>query len=295
MFNKKKYAINILFAYVVAFIKRFFQLLFIATRSDICFFQKACIPKSSFNVFKWLKRKKIRIIFDVDDAIYTGKRDFSDMIAKFSDIVICGNETLVQHYRDFSSNVILLPTIENTNLFRPYWKDTFDNKTIGWIGSMTTIDNLDIVVNPINRIVEKYPQVNFLIISNSALDYTSKIKNTRLVKWNNESYISDLSSISVGIMPLKDNEVNRGKCGFKLIQYLNLKKPVIASDVGVNREIVANNGFLANSEDNWYVCLEKLLFSSEEYEKKVQYIEKEFLEKYNYSKNVNRLIEILNG
>lgn len=295
MHHKREFIFRIVFLYIFFFFKRCFQLLFIAPKANVVLVQKACIPKCRFTLLKRLKRKKIRIVYDVDDAVYTEKRDSSDRIASLSDVVLCGNDTLKEHYLKYNKSVFVLPTVENTNLFRPYWRDTFENKTIGWIGSLTTINNLDIVVNAINRIVAKYPQVNFIIISNSAQDYTKKIKNAKLIKWNKKTYISDLSTISVGIMPLKDNEYNRGKCGFKLIQYLSLKKPVIASDVGVNREIVANNGFLANSEDDWCLYLEKLLFSNEEYEKKIQYIEKEFFEKYNYSKNVNRLIEILNG
>lgn len=295
MHHKRKYSFVILFIYLLAFIKRFFQLLFVAPRADVVFLQKACIPKFQFANFFFLKRKKIRIVFDVDDAVYKGKRDFSGRIAAHSDVVICGNKTLKKYYSAFNKNVIVLPTVENTNLFVPYWKDTFENKTIGWIGSLTTLNNLDIVVGAINKIVERYPQVNFIIISNSALDYTSKIKNTRLIKWNKDTYISDLSSISIGIMPLKNNEFNQGKCGFKLIQYLNLKKPVIASDVGVNSEIVGSCGLLANTEKEWYDALENLLMDKKEYKKRIDCIENDFFERYSYSYNLRCLISVLDG
>ena len=295
MHHKKKYALRIALMFVVSFVKRFIWLFFVAPKADVVFIQKSCFPKCRFTLLKRLKKKNIRIVYDVDDAVYTEKRDSSDRIASFSDAVICGNDSLRKHYLAYNKNVFFLPTVENTNLFQPYWTDTFENKTIGWIGSLTTINNLDLVVNAINRIVEKYPQVNFIIISNGALDYESKIKNTKLIKWSKDSYISDLSSITVGIMPLKDNEYNRGKCGFKLIQYMNLKKPVIASDVGTNREIVGACGFLADSENEWYDTLERILMKRNDYDKLTDNIEKEFFKKYNYSNNAEQLISILDG
>ena len=289
MHYKKKYAARIVFVFLIAFVKRLLQLLFVAPKSDVCFFQKACIPKFRYNHIARLKKKGIRIVFDVDDAVYAVKRDYSDEIAELSDVVICGNEALCSHYKKKNSNVILMPTVENTNLFRPYWKDTKRNKTIGWIGSMSTIDNLDLVVSPINKIVNVHPEVNVLIISNTALDYDKKIKNCRLVKWNKETYISELSNISIGVMPLKNNEVNRGKCGFKLIQYLNLKKPVVASDVGVNKEIVGTCGLLANNEQEWCDAIESLLMDDEKYTRFERNIDNSFFDKYSYEKNLNTL------
>jgi glycosyltransferase involved in cell wall biosynthesis len=64
----------------------------------------------------------------------------------------------------------------------------------------------------------------------------------------------------VGIMPLADTEWERGKCGYKLIQYMAAARPVIASPVGVNREIVEHgvNGFLASTTEDWRAALNRL-------------------------------------
>lgn len=295
MYNKKKYVFNILCLYLVAILKRVYQLLFIAPKADVIFIQKAVIPKLPFLLFGRAKKQNVRIIFDVDDAVWLSDYDNSDNIAKNSNVVICGNETLFNHYVKFNKHCCILPTVERTFLFEKYWKNTFEDKVIGWIGSKTTVSNLKQIVRPINRIVEKYPIVKFHIISNDALDYTSRIKNSDLIKWNKDTYIQELAKFTVGIMPLIDNEFNQGKCGFKLVQCLSMKKPVVGSDIGVNAKIIGNNGFIVNNEDEWEAALEKLLFNKNIYDKCVQNIECEFIEKYHFRNISNKLIDIIDG
>ncbi|CAR42306.1 glycosyltransferase [Streptococcus uberis] len=293
MHNKKKYILQIIFSYFFSIIRRLWHLYFIIPKTDILLIQKAVIPKLKPTFLKHLKRKKIRIVFDVDDAIYLLKNDNSQEIAKNVDLIICGNDNLRTYYSQYNKNCVVLPTTDNTNKYKPYWDDTFNNKTIGWIGSRTTIKNLHEIVKPINQLVEKYPQVSFKIISNDALDFPKIIKNTKLIKWSSDTYLEDLSQLTVGIMPLKDDEFNRGKCGFKLIQYLNMKKPVVGSNVGVNGEIINNNGFVVNDIEDWFKNLETLLFNQEEYNNCQTNIENNFFSCYHFDIVSEKLIRYL--
>jgi glycosyltransferase involved in cell wall biosynthesis len=62
-------------------------------------------------------------------------------------------------------------------------------------------------------------------------------------------------------MPLPDEPWTRGKCGYKLIQYMACGLPVVASPVGVNADIVRHgeNGFLAATEGQWAEALAQLI------------------------------------
>ena len=81
------------------------------------------------------------------------------------------------------------------------------------------------------------------------------------IPWSEETEVASIRSFDVGIMPLLDAAFERGKCGYKLIQYMACGLPVVASPVGVNRQIVEHgvNGFLAETPEQWDQALQTLL------------------------------------
>ena len=83
--------------------------------------------------------------------------------------------------------------------------------------------------------------------------------------WSEAAEVSLIQTFDIGIMPLTDTPWARGKCGYKLIQYMACGLPVIASPVGVNSDIVEHgvNGFLADTEEEWAQAISTLLSDRE--------------------------------
>jgi glycosyltransferase involved in cell wall biosynthesis len=81
------------------------------------------------------------------------------------------------------------------------------------------------------------------------------------VEWSPQNEVTELATCQIGIMPLTKDEWSEGKCGFKLIQYLALEIPAVSSAVGVNKKIIDDgvNGFLCDTEEQWYSAIEKLI------------------------------------
>jgi glycosyltransferase involved in cell wall biosynthesis len=79
--------------------------------------------------------------------------------------------------------------------------------------------------------------------------------------WRLETEIQELQQVGIGIAPLPDTPWERGKCGVKLLQYMACGIPVVASAVGVHREIIRHgeNGLLAESDTEWRESLNTLL------------------------------------
>ena len=78
-----------------------------------------------------------------------------------------------------------------------------------------------------------------------------------------------IQQMDIGIMPLIDGPWERGKCGYKLIQYMACSVPVIASSVGANIDIVqkSQSGLLADDVQAWQNSLIQLLDNPEERQK----------------------------
>ena len=83
------------------------------------------------------------------------------------------------------------------------------------------------------------------------------------IHWMRDRAIQEMLKSHIGIMPLIDSEIARGKGGFKLVQYLSIGLPCIGSDVGYNVSVISSDcGFLANCTDDWKEAILRLSDSS---------------------------------
>jgi glycosyltransferase involved in cell wall biosynthesis len=78
--------------------------------------------------------------------------------------------------------------------------------------------------------------------------------------WSEATEAADIRQMDVGIMPIPDEPFERGKCGYKLLQYMAAELPAVASPVGANRQIVEEGvtGYLAGAHAEWVRALDRL-------------------------------------
>jgi glycosyltransferase involved in cell wall biosynthesis len=168
---------------------------------------------------------------------------------------------LYKYALQFNPAVVYNPTCVDTDRKHNIMANhDVDRITVGWTGSFSTMMYLDIVVAALSRLQKKY-DFDIKIISNKKP--TFNLKNVHYIEWNEQNEIVELASCQIGLMPLTHDQWSEGKCGFKLIQFLALEIPAVSSPVGVNKIIIEEgvNGYFANSDDDWYHAIEKLMLN----------------------------------
>ena len=200
-------------------------------------------------------------MFDVDDAIWVPyESDFSAEIARRCDGVIAGNRFLAEHYERLGAKVWLVPTSVDADVWRPVNKVS-GQWTIGWTGSSANLRFLYAIEQPLTEFLATHPDSRLLIVCNRRPSF-ERLQADRwdFAFWSMENEVRHVQRMDVGLMPLADSELARGKCGFKMLSYMAVGLPVIVSSVGVNQEILARGelGLSANFNDEWYQALERL-------------------------------------
>jgi glycosyltransferase involved in cell wall biosynthesis len=273
IYYKKGFWLQKVWGVFVGFINRLL-FLFQAHNFDYVFLQREATPIGP-PIFEWLLAKVLgkKIILDFDDAIWipdtSGVKGIIlwakcywkvKYICKWSYKVSAGNSYLADWARKYNPHVVLIPTcVDTTKRYNTLQQHTEKKKiSIGWTGSHSTLVFLDAVF-PILRQLEQVYDFQTLIICDRPPDVS--LRSLHFLPWKEETEIQDLLKIDIGIMPLKSDAWSEGKCGFKLIQYLALGIPAIASPVGVNKHIIeqGKNGFLCTTEQEWYAALTTLI------------------------------------
>lgn len=220
------------------------------------------------------KVAKKKFIYDYDDAIWIPNTTKENRLVgwlkaswkvkyncRWAHRVVGGNDFLCEYARQFNKNVVRIPTSVDIAARHNQLKQPGQEKlTIGWTGSHSTLHYLDEIVPVIKQLQEEF-DFNFLVIANKSPDLN--LRDWTFLPWQEKTEIEDLLKIDIGIMPLKKDSWSEGKCGFKLIQYLALGIPAVASPVGVNQQIIdeGRNGFLCSSPEEWHATLKRLLLN----------------------------------
>jgi glycosyltransferase involved in cell wall biosynthesis len=203
-------------------------------------------------------------IFDVDDAIHLNQKFKSiEKIARKAAAVVVCNEFLADYYRQYNDNVYIIPTPVNIKKYKPKEKDIDKSSfTIGWIGTSSNFQSLKLIEEALYDFLKRYSDSTLKVVSDED-PYFEKISKNRYIfkKWSENEDVRDIQSFDIGIMPLIDTMHSKGKCAFKMIQYMSCGVPVVSSCLPMNKDILEKDdcGYcLTNYQNVWLLSFDKL-------------------------------------
>lgn len=268
--------------------------------TDVKAFDAVIIEKEIFPFLPpfaewWLRVSKVPYIVDYDDAIFHNYDRHPNRlirallgrkiayIMRHATAVICGNEYLAGYAREAGARrVIRVPTVIDTDRYGVRDRtaiapaDTSDRSpvaapadrsdhapdvVIGWIGSPFSLKFLRGLRPVLQELLDDYPARVHIVGGKKGIGLGDR---EAVIDWSEEREVELIQGFDIGIMPLEDSPWERGKCGYKLIQYMGCGLPVVGSPVGANEEIIVEgqNGFKPSDESEWKEALRKLILSA---------------------------------
>ena len=243
------------------------RLLFIAPKFQAIFIQWITPPP--FYTYL-LKLRNRNIIFDFDDAVFLKKPKSAKTLIKVSSLVFAGSHYNFDYAFQYNENTKFLPTPVPLERFKR--KNQYNPKQgiiIGWIGSVSTLPNLGMIADALDNVAKKCPDVVLRIIGSrnrgDLLPDFNEIDIEIIPQIPYERVPDYIAEMDIGIMPLEDNEWEKGKCLGKTLEYMAAGVPSVISKVGENIYAVEDNvnGLLAASQDEWIEKLSILTKDSE--------------------------------
>jgi glycosyltransferase involved in cell wall biosynthesis len=245
-----------------------------AASYDAVFLLRDLWPLRGPDFERQLFERTPNVVFDFDDAIFLPHASTVNRaagllrapskaawLAGHARVVTPGNSYLrkwAEGHVASSTHILELPTAVDTERWRARETPPNDRIRLGWIGSHSTVPFLEALAPVLARLRARHPALRLVVIGATSDRFGDLIET---VPWTLAGEVDALSRIDIGLAPLPDVDWSRGKCGLKLLQYLALEKPVVASAVGVHPAMVENGvqGFLADGEDAWFDALDRLI------------------------------------
>jgi glycosyltransferase involved in cell wall biosynthesis len=237
-------------------------------RFDLVWIEKEIFPGIPGWFELALSARGIPYIVDYDDAVFH-RYDLStnpvtrllrqkiDKIMQRAAVVICGNSYLADRARNANSRrVEVVPSVVDLSKYTVRAEASREYVVVGWIGSPSTAPYLELVV-PALRTLSEDLNVRIRLVGG---EFRATGLEIECRPWSEDSEVREIQDFDIGLMPLFDTPWERGKCGYKLIQYMACGVPAVASAVGMNSEIISTgkNGLLAQKPADWLSAIRAL-------------------------------------
>jgi len=284
-----------------------------ANQADVVFVQREAMMFGP-PVIEWVLTHVLKrpMVLDLDDATYVsytsptygqfgksltwfGKTD--DLI-RWAKVVACGNSGIADYVKNKGTAACVVPTVVDTDVFRPTLDKHQDQLVLGWIGTHSTFPFLESIFPALQRLATDHT-FTLKVVGAGTRAINLPGVEVETLPWKLDREVQDFQSIDIGLYPIDHNRYSMkwasGKSGFKAIQYMAVGIPYVATPIGASAEIgePGITHLVANSSDEWHSALE-LLISDAEKRRRMGHAGREHVIKhYALQEQANKLADIL--
>lgn len=243
---------------------------------DLVWIEKEALPWIPFAMESALLARDTKIVLDYDDAVFHRYEHHPSRLVRAllgtklrrlmsrACLVVAGNDYLAEYSSRYAARVAVVPTVVDLERYtlesRP--RDDCKTVTVGWIGSPSTAHYLRLVYAPLRELKKRH---GIRCIAVGARPDQLAGGPFEAAPWSEAVEVGSIQAFDIGIMPLLDTPWERGKCAYKIVQYMGCGLPVVASAVGANASVVqeGTSGFLATNPEDWMSSLERLIVDAQ--------------------------------
>ena len=232
--------------------------------ADVVLVEQQLFPYLPWALERWLWPSRKPVILEFDDAIFLTRGHASKLARECAraQLVIVGNAFLREFAAPHNPRVVVIPTTVDLSPAAPPPRAPDGTLRVGWIGLRYNFAYLRALAAPLARLSASGVPCELRVISSGVPDLGPEADGVRIVHvpWSEATEAAEIADCDVGVMPLPDTPWARGKCALKLLQFMAAGRPVVASPVGCNRELIRDgeNGLLAADAAGWEKALRSL-------------------------------------
>lgn len=306
--------------FLIKYLKRRFKQVRTASKYDCVIVRRELLIYNDYGdlfLDKLLLKLNNNVILDFDDDIAAAKNQpkqinnlfgklllehgnkFNETLTLYSKFMVASNylknKVLTENNKVKEENIQVIPTCVDYDKYDPkiYPSQLTNAKfTLGWIGGDHNYHELRRIIPQLNKAYKNNFQL--LVIGGDKFSDKNAVFPIIFKKWSLSSEIKDLYDIDIGLMPLKETAITKGKGAFKLIQYMGLGIIGLVSPVTINREIIDDgvNGFLVENDD-WNTAITQTLEAKNNFQKIGSNARKTIFNKYSYNANFKTYMALI--
>jgi glycosyltransferase involved in cell wall biosynthesis len=230
-------------------------------KADVTWVSRQLLP--AFAPLQFMAKRPI--ILDIDDAVWLNSGGHrARALAQASALVVCGNRYLADYFSRWNHNVAIIPTAVNTKWYRPHRASEQNPGTLvlGWTGTSGNFPFLYAIEDALFRVLEHHRHAKLLVVADRPPQFKRLLsERVEFLRWTPRTEIAAFDRMSIGLMPLTNNDWCNGKCSYKMLCYMAAGLPVVVTAAGMNSEVLAMGpiGLSAQSEQQWVDALTALL------------------------------------